>query len=409
MAYSELIKHFDGVRGYMRDFFVYGFRARGEFTRGSARSYDNERRRIDGWMDGYMGFRRDASGKNVFISLSGAALVHNPLYKAFKVKSFTKNDAALHFLLMDVLAEQDARPLNEILQALDARGQAGAGKAPRDAATVRNKLREYERLGLVVCERYGRETRYRKAESRVCLAKWREAANFFSEVDPLGVIGSYVLDRMEPGRDLFAYKHHYILHALESEVLMALLEAMDAKRWAVITVCSARHEAPYARKVTPLRILVSAQNGRRYLAAFDHETDNLRMNRLDSIQRVDAGDADPAFDERRAMERAGEARAWSQLPQAGAPLEDVEMIVRAAPGEEIIARRLEREKRCGTVEAIGGGRWRFRASVRDARELFPWLRTFIGRIEALSFSNAEAASKFRADMEVLYQLYGVDG
>ncbi len=43
IAYSELIKSFEKIRDYMRDFLVYGFRSREDFTRESARSYDDVR------------------------------------------------------------------------------------------------------------------------------------------------------------------------------------------------------------------------------------------------------------------------------------------------------------------------------------------------------------------------------
>ena len=46
MAYNELIKNFDRIRDYMREFYVYGFKSRDEFTQKSARSYDDEKRRI---------------------------------------------------------------------------------------------------------------------------------------------------------------------------------------------------------------------------------------------------------------------------------------------------------------------------------------------------------------------------
>ena len=58
MAYSELIKNFDKIRDYMRDFYVYGFRSRSGFDKKSARSYDNERRRIESWLGDYMGYGR---------------------------------------------------------------------------------------------------------------------------------------------------------------------------------------------------------------------------------------------------------------------------------------------------------------------------------------------------------------
>lgn len=50
MAYSELVKNFEKVRAYMREFYVYGFKNRSEYNAKSARSYDDERRRIDSWL-----------------------------------------------------------------------------------------------------------------------------------------------------------------------------------------------------------------------------------------------------------------------------------------------------------------------------------------------------------------------
>lgn len=50
MAYSELIKNFDRIRDYMRQFYVYGFRSRNAYDKKSARSYDNGRRRIESWL-----------------------------------------------------------------------------------------------------------------------------------------------------------------------------------------------------------------------------------------------------------------------------------------------------------------------------------------------------------------------
>lgn len=69
MAYSELIKSFSRIRDYMRAFYVYGFKSREEYDEKSARSYDNERRRIESWLGDYMAFRQEPSGKNVFLSV----------------------------------------------------------------------------------------------------------------------------------------------------------------------------------------------------------------------------------------------------------------------------------------------------------------------------------------------------
>ena len=97
MAYSELIKNFERIRDYMREFYVYGFKSREEYDAKSPRSYDNERRRIESWMGDYMSFHQDATGKNVFLSVDSRRIPHNPLHKAFKAKSFTDKDITYIF------------------------------------------------------------------------------------------------------------------------------------------------------------------------------------------------------------------------------------------------------------------------------------------------------------------------
>ena len=87
MAYSELIKNFNKIRDYMRDFYVYGFKSRDDYTKKSTRSYDDEKRRIESWLGNYMKFHQTADGKNVFLSIDSRATRHNPLYKAWKTKS----------------------------------------------------------------------------------------------------------------------------------------------------------------------------------------------------------------------------------------------------------------------------------------------------------------------------------
>ena len=103
MAFNELIKNFDNIRLLMRDFYVFGFRSRADFADKSARSYDNERRRIESWLGEYMYFRQNTGGKNCFISVDSRKIRHNPFYKALKAKSFTANDIMLHFFLLDIL------------------------------------------------------------------------------------------------------------------------------------------------------------------------------------------------------------------------------------------------------------------------------------------------------------------
>ena len=81
MAYSELIKNFEKVRDYMREFYVYGFKSREEYDKKSLRSYDDEKRRVESWLGDYMGFRQTPDGKNVFLSIDSRDTRQNKIYQ----------------------------------------------------------------------------------------------------------------------------------------------------------------------------------------------------------------------------------------------------------------------------------------------------------------------------------------
>lgn len=189
MAYSELIKNFNRIRDYMREFYVYGFKSREEYTKKSARSYDDERRRLESWLGDYMRFRQTPDGKNVFLSIDSRVSHRNPLYKAWRVKSFTDGDVTLHFILLDILYSPDVTmTLNELTQEIDRCLRDFRVPRTFDASTVRKKLNEYVREGVVVCEKRGKTAYYRRVGNEfperakeVCLPRIRAAADRFLE------------------------------------------------------------------------------------------------------------------------------------------------------------------------------------------------------------------------------------
>ena len=79
-----------------------------------------------------------------------------------------------------------------------------------------------------------------------------------------------------------------------------------------------------------------------------------------------------------------------------------------ADDEQYIVNRLEREKRCGKVEKIDDNHYRYSADVFDTTEMIPWIRTFICRITRLDFSDKTVQNSFRADIEKMYEIYGIE-
>ncbi|MBD5500094.1 MAG: WYL domain-containing protein, partial [Lachnospiraceae bacterium] len=389
----------------------YGFKSREEYDAKSTRSYDNERRRIESWLGDYMAFRQDAAGKNVFLSVDSRQIPHNPLHKAFKAKSFTNKDITLHFYILDILADGSARSCREIVDRInDEYLSRFSGAFSLDESTVRKKLKEYEELGLLRAEKSGREVFYRRTDGEPFpLNSWTDALVFYSEEDPLGVVGSFLLDKLDEGPDVFRFKHHYILHALDSDILCQLLQAIDGRRSVELTLRNLRNGYEYRRTVCPLKIYVSTQSGRQYLLGYYYRGRRMAFFRLDAVKKAAIGGEERRYDVYLERQAGFDRHLWGVSTGAGRSLEHIEMTVCFGPGEDFIVQRLEREKRHGTVEVLDGRTCRFTADVYDTSELLPWLRTFIGRIVELKCSNQTVTDTFYEDLRRMSALYGGGG
>ena len=418
MAYKELIKNFNRIRDYMRDFYVYGFKSRDEYTNKSARSYDDEHRRMKSWLDDYMKFDWTPEGKHVFLSIDTRLTRHNPLYNAWKAKSFTDGDITIHFILMDILSSPDKEvSFGELVETIN--NYVGEiGKFDIDSSTLRKKLKEYVAEGIIESRKQGKAMYYRRAKS----AKLPDAKllDFFSEAAPCGVIGSFLLDKIknegfacfhekQSHKDYFAFKHHYITSALDSDILCQIFDAMQKKQIVTLTVLNRKNGQETKNLVVPLRVMISVQNGRQYLMGYAPRFDTISPYRIDNILSVETEEACDCFDELRAKLDGMMAHIWGVSTQSKRKkhMEHVEFTVHYRSDELFIPKRLEREKRCGTVEHLDAHTSRFFADVYDTKELIPWIRTFICRITDIQFSNKTLEEQFKNDLRQMYELYGV--
>ncbi len=409
-SYSELIKNFERVRAYMRDFYIYGFKSREEYDRKSARSYDNERRRFESWMPDNMRFIRNAEGKITFISIDSRKNPHNPLYKAWKAKSFTDKDITLHFILFDIFhSTETALSLPEITELADEYLVRFDSPLTFDESTVRKKLKEYTDEGIIVPEKQGKKVIYRRADDKNALIS-KDALDYFSEILPCGVIGSFLLDKYAESESLFGFKHHYITGTLDSGVLAVLFDAMSKKSFVTLKNLSRSSNEPHTHKLLPLRIFISAQSGRQHLLAYHPKLRSFTSMRIDYISDVEICEECEFFDEYRARLEQTRKNMWGVSCRPNTKgLETIEFTIEARPAEDHIAQRLYREKRIGEVTQVDETHYRFSVSVFDASELIPWIRTFICRITEFKCSNRAVENCFKLDIKKMYNLYGIGG
>lgn len=411
-SYNELIKNFEKIRSYMREFYVYGFKSREEYNKKSARSYDDERRRMESWLGDYMNFVRTSDGKNVFISIDSRVSQHNPFYKALKAKSFTDRDITLHFILFDILHSNETYfSLPEILDEIDNYLKDFKSPMMFDESTVRKKLKEYEEQGIITTKKTGKKMTYSRAHG-IDLPDITDVLNFYSEVASCGVIGSFLLDKQDDKTDVFHFKHHYITSALDSDVLATLFCAIREKRAVTVMNTSRNSNKPRANRVIPLRIFISVQNGRQHLVAYQPDFNAIKSFRIDYLSDVRLEEPTPRFDELRAELYKKQSKMWGVTIKTSITGEDctehVQFTVKVADNEEYIVNRLMREKRIGYVEKIDDNTYRFTADVYDTSEMIPWIRTFICRITDLHFSNRILENQFKSDIEEMYRMYGIE-
>lgn len=411
-TYNELIKNFEKVRSYMREFYIYGFKSREEYTSKSLRSYDDEKRRIESWLDDYMKFIRTSDGKNVFLSINSREITHNPLYKALKAKSFTDGDITLHFIIFDILNDFNVSlTINEIMDLIDNYYLSDFNNPMMfDSSTIRKKLNEYCEQGLIIKEKEGKNILYRSAK-KYDISSFNDLLNYFSETAPCGGVGSFLLDRINNKDDMFIFKHHYITSALDSEVLLNLFLAMQKKSSIEVNNINRKNNLTKNIKLVPLKVFISVQDGKQYLLAYQEEQGIIKTFRIDYLVDVKIEEVNPQFDELRLMLEEAKGKMWGANIKRNRygkeKIERVSFTIKIEKNEEFIVKRLEREKRIGKVEKIDDYTYNFDSYVYDTSEMIPWIRTFICRIVKLNFSNRTLENEFKKDIKKMYEIYGV--
>ena len=225
------------------------------------------------------------------------------------------------------------------------------------------------------------------------------------------MIGSFLEDKTNNIADHFAFKHHYITSAMDSEALYMILKAIHEKRNITVEMINRKKDRITETNVVPLRVMISVQSGRQYMMAYTPYFKRITAYRLDNIVTVKIGEIADRFDELRDKLSEMQQHMWGVATdsRSGNRMEHIEFTVQYDDGEQHIPKRLEREKRIGRLEYMDEHTCRFSADVYDASELIPWIRTFICRITDISISNKALEKQFKEDLQAMYEMYGLKG
>ena len=412
MAYTELVKNLKGIRSYIREFLIYGYKTRDDYSHHkSGRTYDDERRRLKNYLGPYVSYSNTEKGRASFISFDTRSVSHNPLFAIYKACSFTDLDITLHFCVLELLSLKEKMTLHEINEEI-------LTLLPEDfdfqidESTLRRKLKEYINIGLLDSEKKGNRIVYFIPKQLDNIARLSDALNYYSEVGYCGVVGEYILDNEDLHNDVFIYKHHNPSSVIESDILYEILEAIHNKREVFITKYKRRTSKERSSYYIPLSIYKSVETGRMYIIVYATSL-GYQALRLDYISTVSLGKECSDYDSIKASFNKNKKYVWNvslngfvgeESPQA---LEKVAFTIFFDDTERFVYQRMLSEKRRGKVELLDDNHAKFSISVFDSRELVPWIRTFISRITDVYFSNETVQKLFLSDIASMNEMYGI--
>ena len=442
--FQEVIKNFDKCRDYIRDFFVYGFKSRKDFTGKSARTYDDERRRITDWLGDIVheDISDATSEKNLSLQVTPNLLDTNPLYRVWQARSFTDNDARLFFRLPEMTTEPHT--VDELTDELSSRFGI-----VYDSQIVRRKCKELEEEGILRQIKEGKTIYYKrnmtleemltKTKSLRELAdnpeRLYEAIEFFQLWYPFGFAGYSIMETEKLTNRAFRVKHSFPEFCLEDEILFQILEGIkEGVRMTFIFSSNLRNENKNKITAVPVRILASYRTGRRFVVLYDAgEKRRFNVLRLDQIKKVSkAADMSIEEDSENRSYDASKIReildrnlgyVWNasfSSGMKGSYRQKVEMIIHInEETESFIPIRIRKEGKNGTLTKLSNDAYLYENVVFDVNEMFPWLRTFIGRIEDIRFYSLNSEmektreltkirDKFFDDIDRLYEMYDIE-
>lgn len=405
--FNELIKSFAKSREYVRDFFVYGFKTRDEFAGWSSRTYDNERRRLESWLSGYVRQEHTSKGKNIYLSIDSNLLDTNPLYRVWKTKSFTDNDIMLHFYILDFLLMSPEKTTDEITD-----GILTKYGIVFDSQMVRRKCNQYISEGILCKAKKGREILYRLSPCAKELFSshpgLKNAVKLYQLSSPLGIIGNTIMDTASFQNDLFRIKHNFFVHTLEDEMLLLLLQAMHEQKSVSLSIKSTKSNNLHRTEGAPLKIFISTRTGRRYLCLYLPKTKRFTNVRMDAIKEVEIKELFSDYRNIHDKLEKNKDSAWgvSFRNDSRRHSEHVKLTLHINEmSEHHILNRLKREGKGGVIQRTAPDTFTYEIDVFDANEMLPWIRTFIGRVISIESDCPQLAARFQRDFQTMYHMY----
>ena len=300
-----------------------------------------------------------------------------------------------------------------------------------DKKQFSNKMNELSRMGIVKTKKIGQRVFYALSEiylkdllgdSEELQVRFAEMVSFFSQISPLGEIGSYMSERLsfEEKHPIY-YKHNYLKRALNDYNNIDLLYAIKNKLWTVIEYRNASVDDLQYQKIIcyPIEIRESVTDGRQYLIYYHPGFRSVSAMRIEFIDSITLGHMEVSEHFAGDLERAGKLLEYTwgtsfddfQKGNVKEVLEPhkVRVVVICREDEKFIKSRIQRELRncakfCEIEDEEHGSCLEVHAKAASPWEMLQWLRSYTTRIVTVEIDEKEY-NGFAEGVVKAYQTY----
>ena len=404
--YNLFYKDFDSVREIVRSAFLYGGYSKADYcalTGISPRKYEDCTRFMREVFGDSYAYVNEGKEKYARLNYKAFETATNPLAHAAAFRGFTCNDLNCYFHALDLLTDKpDGMTVEQLLDAFCDRGMVC------DRGTVRNGLEAMVGEGYLTKEQSGRQAFYKTTNDlskQLSVAELEELADYLSLAKDIGRyrLPLYSLARKLPDSDFGEHIKiggYYPAQVLDEEVRFTFETAVVEKRAVNFNYLNAKKETIQIESAVPVKLL-DGDYGRQYAFCFldfGRPCVVFRLDRISNLRLTDAS-LEATFDE------SFLDSVWCvAIPQH----QEVHCITIDFDfdGDTSLARRLERNKKFGTVAKLESGQHRYTINIKEYTEMIPFLRTFYSYI--VSMNNEDLKRKIADDLMRLGGAYGLD-
>lgn len=415
---SLMIRDYENIRRILREIYIYGCFTKDDYIEMgfSGRKVDKEQQRISAYLPDKFIKKRRLNKKIVqYCRYNISDSTRNYLAETYRNKSFTILDLLSYFYILQILGDGRERTLQEILLELPYNN----GKVEFTKDNLRVKLDELLENQFLQTQRDDRTVRYQIADDI-----WKSFSNeelfelltyleFIKNVSPVEMPYYFLQRRLElylfserkirvGSKSPFQFKHNHIFNSLDNDILIECLSAIQAKSSLLIEKDGGKDVIT----ALPIKVIHDSTYGRQYLMFYNVGRQMINGIRIDHIKKVQTGE--PFTKEELDMVEVNldfDEFCWNM---SGINEEPQDIIVRFyfdEKKEAFILNRLVREGHNGTISKLKAGVYEYRISLRDPKEIIPWVRSFGERAQVISSGDFEIEKTIETDWEKAVNKY----